>query len=178
MKKFLVLAAVAATVAAVVVVPQAGAHATVTLMLPQGKSLTAASGTYVLRVPNERSNKSTYKVIMTVPDAVQQGISVRGTPDWDVTLDRVDTGQKNASGDPIMKTTKITWRAKPGNLIKPGMYGVFEFRFSNPATPMSLCFSVDQLYNGSAKGVPAETVSWSGAPGTATPASCVAIVTS
>ena len=68
--------------------PAATSHATVSLLQPQGKALTAASVTYILRVPNEKAAQSTYSVIMTVPEAVQQSISVKQMADWTITLQR------------------------------------------------------------------------------------------
>jgi uncharacterized protein YcnI len=171
-KKLISLAAVVAVVA-IVWVPLAGAHATVNLLL--GQPLTASTATWFLRVPNERPNKSTFKVTMTVPAAIQQSISVRQTPGWTVALTRQDTGQKDGEGYPIYNVTKVTWQAQKGNLIYPGMYGAFEFRFRAPSTSGQLCFPVDQVYNGAAKGMAAEIVSWSGPAGSATPASCVSI---
>ena len=176
MKTFgiLILVAVGAAFAA----PAATSHATVSLLQPQGKALTAASVTYILRVPNEKAAQSTYSVIMTVPEAVQQSISVKQMADWTITLQRKDTGQKNAAGEAIMATEKITWRSKPGSLIRPGFYGEFQFRLRNPATPQRVCYSIDQWYNAKAKGGKSELVSWSGVSTSATPASCVDVVAS
>jgi len=167
MKKIALSLAAAAAVAAVAA-PLAIGHATVSLLQPQGSALTGKSGTWILRVPNERDNRSTFKVTLNVPTAIQSSVSVRQSSQWTASI------VKGASG-----VSQVTWKAKTADdQIHPGEYGVFEFRFTNPATAQSLCFSIDQVYNGSAKGVSAETVSWSGAPGTATPASCVAIVAS
>jgi uncharacterized protein YcnI len=163
----------AALAAAAVVVPFAGAHATVNLLA--GQAATASTATWFLRVPNERPSKSTFRVSMSVPTAIQQSFSVRQAPGWKVTFTRQDTGQKDGEGNAIANTTKVTWQALPGNLIYPGMYAAFEFRFKAPSTPGQLCFSIDQIYNGAAKGMATETVSWLGAPDSRTPASCVAI---
>ncbi|HTZ05108.1 MAG TPA: DUF1775 domain-containing protein [Gaiellaceae bacterium] len=171
MKKL--IAAAAAVVVAGVYAPFAGAHATVNLLL--GQPTAASTATWFLRVPNERANKSTFKVTMSVPAAIQQSITVRQAPGWKVTFTRVDTGQKDGEGNPIYNTTQVTWQSLPGNLIRPGMYGSFEFRFKAPSTAQQLCFPVDQVYNGAVKGMAAETVSWSGPPTSATPASCVNI---
>jgi uncharacterized protein YcnI len=172
MKKLISIAA-AAIVAAALWIPYAGAHATVNLLL--GQSTTASTATWFLRVPNERTNKSTFKVTMKVPVEAQASIAVRQTPGWTVTLTRQDTGQKDGTGNPIYNITAVTWQAQKGNLIYPGMYQSFEFRFKAPSTPASLCFPVDQVYNGQAKGMLTETVSWSGPSTSATPASCVNI---
>jgi uncharacterized protein YcnI len=176
MKKLIPLAV--AAVAAAVAVPFASGHATVSLMQPQGRALTAQSVTYILRVPNEKAAQSTYSVTMNVPEAVQESISVRQMADWTITLQRRDTGRKNSSGDAIMATTAITWRAKKGAnaLIRPGMYGEFQFRLRNPAQPTRMCFPTDQWYNARQKGGQSERVSWSGGSDSATPASCVDVV--
>jgi uncharacterized protein YcnI len=174
MKRIVIL--VGAAVGAAVAAPFAGGHATVSLMQPQGRALTGASVTYILRVPNEKAAQSTYSVTMNVPEAAQGSISVKQLGDWNITLQRRDTGQRNADGEPVMATTRITWRAKPGSLIKPGMYGEFQFRMRNPAAPGRVCFSIDQWYNAKARGGKSELVSWSGPSDSATPASCVDVV--
>jgi uncharacterized protein YcnI len=176
MKRIVILAV--AALGAVVAAPFAGGHATVSLMQPQGRALTGASVTYILRVPNEKAAQSTYSVTMTVPEVARTSISVKQLGDWNITLQRRDTGQKNAAGEAIMATEKITWRSKPGSLIKPGMYGEFQFRMRNPATPSRVCFSVDQWYNAKSRGGKSELVSWSGASDSATPASCIDVVAS
>jgi uncharacterized protein YcnI len=176
MKKLVLFALTA--VAAGVVAPFASPHATVSLMQPQGRALTAASVTYILRVPNEKAAQSTYSVTMNVPEAVQESISVRQMADWTITLKRRDTGRKNSSGDAIMATESITWRAKKGAnaIIKPGMYGEFQFRLRNPASPTRICFPTDQWYNARSRGGKNELVAWSGGSESATPASCVDVV--
>ena len=174
-KKLLSLG-LAAIAACALWVPYAGAHATVNLLL--GQSLTSATATWFLRVPNERPNKSTFKVTMSVPPEAQSSIAVRQMPGWTTTLTRQDTGQKDGDGNPIYNITAITWQAQKGNLIQPGMYQSFEFRFKAPPTPASLCFPTVQVYNGAAKSMATETVNWTGPAGSATPASCVNITAS
>jgi len=174
MKKLISLTGVA--LVAAVAAPFAIGHATVSLLQPQGKALTAARTTYILRVPNERAAQSTFSVTMNVPEAVQRAISVKQMADWTIKLQRRDTGEKNAEGDAIFAVEKVTWRAKKGNMIKPGFYGEFQFRLQNPATPQKLCFPTDQWYNAKLKGGTNELVSWSGDAASATPASCVDVV--
>jgi uncharacterized protein YcnI len=135
MKKQLFAALAAATVTAAIYAPFAGAHATANLLL--GQPTAASTATWFLRVPNERPNKSTFKVTMNVPTAIQQSISVRQTPGWKMTFTRQDTGQKDGEGNAIYNTTQVTWQASKGNLIAPGMYQSFEFRFKAPSTPTS-----------------------------------------
>jgi uncharacterized protein YcnI len=166
---------------AVLAVPAASAHAVVSPYMPQGSALTGARTAYILRVPNERANRATFKVTMNVPTAVQTAISVLAMPGWNIKLTRVDTGQKAADGSPIMATTSITWAAKKGMQIMPGFYTELFFRFQNPLTPTRLCFPTLQYYGGTlnAKGLAkgaGELVSWTGDASSATPASCVDIV--
>jgi uncharacterized protein YcnI len=167
---------VAATVA-----PLAFGHATVSPYSPQGAALTGARTAYVLRVPNERADRATTKVTMTVPVEVRTAISVLTMPGWNIKLTRVDTGQKTSEGAPVMATTQVTWTSKKGNEIMPGFYTELFFRFQNPLTPARLCFPTLQYYagklnaKGKAKGA-GELVSWTGPADSATPASCVSIV--
>jgi uncharacterized protein YcnI len=163
----------------------AGAHATVSPFQPQTTPLTSARTSYVLRVPNEKFSQPTYKVVLFVPKAIQEAISVRQSSDWKTRLTRVNTGKKNEEGDPLLATTAITWVAKQGSQIDPGFFGEFFIRWQNPATPQALCFPVHQYYRGatSAKGkkkgkkarraAKPEIVRWIGPPSAEFPASCV-----
>jgi uncharacterized protein YcnI len=168
----------AAAVASLMLTPLASGHATVSLLQPQGKALTAARVTYVLRVPNEKTAQNTFDVVMNVPEAVQTRISVKQMPDWVVRLVKVDTGQKSAQGDPIFRITKVRWIAKAGNQIEPGFYGEFQFRLQNPVDPQRLCFPTDQWYTKAAADGKPELVSWSGPSDSERPASCVDVVAS
>ena len=176
MKRIVIVAAV--FLCAAVAVPFATGHATISPLQPQGKALTSASVSYVLRVPNERAAQSTFRVVMRVPAAVQRVITVKQMPDWTITLRRRDTGERNARGEKIFAVQQITWRAKKGNAIRPGFYGEFLFRMQNPATPQRLCFSADQWYSARRKGGRPELVRWSGAATSPTPALCLEIVSS
>jgi uncharacterized protein YcnI len=71
MKKKLLILTVAAAAAAAVLAPLGGAHATVSMLQPQGRALTSARTTYVLRVPNEKAKQDTTRVVLTVPPAIQ-----------------------------------------------------------------------------------------------------------
>ena len=166
----------------------AGAHATVSPFQPQSTPLTAARTLYVLRVPNEKPKQPTYKVILHVPAAVQEAISVRQVSDWKVRLTRKDTGRKDPEGNPAYAVTAISWTAKRGAQIEPGFFGEFYFRFSNPAAAQRICFPVLQYYRGEASTKKSakrsakkkrrasekpEIVSWIGPPDAEFPASCV-----
>ncbi len=169
---------VGAVAAVLALTPFASGHATVSLIQPQGKALTSARASYILRVPNEKTEQNTYDVVMNVPAAVQTAISVKQMPDWKVVLYKRDTGQKTAEGAPIFAIEKVRWVAKAGNEIQPGFYGVFEFRLVNPKDPQKLCFPTIQWYTKKAEGGKAEAVRWTGDSTSPTPASCLDIVAS
>ena len=145
MKKLLSLGAGA--LALLVLTPLASGHATVSLLQPQGRAFTAASVTYILRVPNEKCGEST---LQRDHDRAGRGPAVdlgQAMADWTVILERRDTGQKNSRrrGDHGDRARSPGAR-RPGARIKPGFYGEFQFRLRNPASPQRLCFSIDQWY--------------------------------
>ena len=174
--------ALGAMVALLAVPAGAGAHATVSPFHPQSTPLTAARTSYVLRVPNEKGEQSTYKTTLFVPAALQEVISVKQQGDWSVRLKRRDTGKKNDEGETIYAITSISWIAKKGSEVKPGFFGEFFIRFQNPVQPGKFCFPVNQYYR--AKGftklskrqqrsAKPELVSWSGPSDAEFPASCI-----
>jgi uncharacterized protein YcnI len=172
----------AATAAALLAVPAAaGAHATVNAMQPQGKSLTSARQLYVVRVPSEREKTDTYQVSMFVPPAVQQSIRVMKKPGWRITLAKKDTGIKSPEGEAVFAIEKITWTAvRRSSAIEPLHFDDFPVRWQNPAAPQRTCFWIYQTY-GNRKGSRwdrVETVKWSGASTSETPASCVSFTES
>jgi uncharacterized protein YcnI len=159
-------AAAVAMAGALAVPALASGHATVSATQPQGKTLTAARTSYVLRVPNERDDAGTHRVVMFVPAAVQEAISFRKVPGWRVKLYR--DGKK---------ITKVAWSARSArSVIDPGFYEEFSFRFQNPATAQKLCFGAKQFYERVAPSKRGETVYWTGPADSETPASCVDIV--
>lgn len=177
MKKAIVTGLALAALAAAVT-PFASGHATVSLLQPQGKALTAARVAYVLRAPNEKAKQATFQVTLYVPEAAQTSISVKQTPDWAVVLKRRPTGEVDAEGNPRYAIERVTWIARPGNRIDPGFYGEWSFRMQNPATPQRLCFAIDQWYTKKTDGGKPEVVKWNGDSSSATPASCVDVVAS
>ena len=169
---------VAAIAAILAVTPLASGHSTVSLLQPQGKALTSARAAYVLRSPNEKAKQATIMVTMYVPAPVQETISVKQTPDWAIVLKRRETGQVDAEGNPRYAIERITWIARPGNRIEPGFYGEWAFRMQNPATAQKLCFAIDQWYSKKTADGKPEVVKWSGDSASATPASCLDVVSS
>jgi uncharacterized protein YcnI len=169
---------VAAVAAILAVTPLASGHSTVSLLQPQGKALTSARAAYVLRSPNEKAKQATIMVTMYVPEPVQETISVKQTPDWAAVVKRRETGQVDAEGNPRYAIERITWIARPGNRIEPGFYGEWSFRMQNPATAQKLCFAIDQWYSKKTADGKPEVVKWSGDASSATPASCLDVVSS
>jgi len=174
MKK-LIAVACAAGAAALAVPAVAGAHAVVSPLQPQGTSLTSARQLYVLRVPNEDAEHGTWKVVMLVPEAVQESIAFQKLPGWRVDLKRERTGRDDDHGHPLMKTTRVTWTAKSrDDEADPGFFQDFTFRFQNPAAAGPVCFNVSQHYRRSERRrAGGEVVRWFGNPTSETPASCV-----
>ena len=151
-------------------------HATVSALQPQGTSLTAARGTYVVRAPNEREAQNTWKIVMNVPTQIQESISFRQVPDWRLKIVREDTGRKGEGGSKIFAVKRVAWTAKTKDAeIEPGMFGEWAIRYVNPATPTTLCFGILQYYRSTqGKRVKPEVVSWTGDPATSdTPRSCI-----
>ena len=171
----------AATAAASLAIPAAaGAHATVSAIQPQGKTLTSARQAYVVRVPTERSETSTYQVSLFVPPAIQESIRLAKKPGWTIKVAKKDTGKKDAEGGAVYAVQKVTWTAKKGQGIDPLYFDDFLVRWQNPATPQRMCFWIHQTY-GTWKGSRwdrVETVKWSGNSTSATPASCIGYVES
>jgi periplasmic copper chaperone A len=174
--------ALGATVVLMAVPAGAGAHATVSPFQPQTTPLTAARTSYVLRVPNEKGEQNTYKVILFVPTALQEVISVKQQGDWSVRLKRRDTGKKNEEGEPVYAITSISWIAKKGSEIKPGFFGEFFIRFQNPVQPGRFCFPTNQYYRPKGfdklskrqkRSAKPELVAWTGPPDAEFPASCI-----
>jgi len=173
---------VAAGIALLSMPAGAGAHAVVSPFQPQTPPLTAARTLYVLRVPNEEESLVTYKVVMPVPPALQEAISVKPTPGWRTHLSRKWTGKTEKFGNEVFKiyaTSKITWTAKRGEGLYPGFFDDFFFRFQNPAQAQQICFPVFQFYGKARKSGRfklAKTVNWNGPPNSESPASCVNVL--
>jgi hypothetical protein len=138
---------------------------------------------YVLRVPNEKPKQATYKVILHVPAAIQERISVKQVSDWRVRLTRKDTGRKDEEGNAIYAITAISWTARKGAEIDPHFFGDFYIRIQNPTTAQQLCFPTLQYYEGArsskrkrGKRAKPEVVKWIGPPTAEFPASCVNVL--
>ena len=137
----------AASAAILAVVPFASGHATVSLLQPQGKALTAARVAYVVRAPNEKAKQDTIHA-HDVRAGGGAGVDLRQA---DARLDgRAEAarhGPGRRRGQPSFAIERVTWIAKKGMRIQPGFYGEWSFRMQNPAAPQRLCFAIDQWYS-------------------------------
>ena len=172
----LAAAVASAAIAALAVPALSSGHAPVPPLHPPGASLTGASGTYVVRVPNERPAQSTWKVVMYVPAELQEGISFKQTPGWKLRILTEDTGRKDTKGAAVLAVKRVSWTATgPDAEIDPKMFGEWAIRYRNPATPTTLCFGIAQYYrNADGSRRRSEIVNWTGDPATSdTPRSCI-----
>jgi hypothetical protein len=172
----LTAAVISAGVAALAVPALSSGHATVSALQPQGASLTGASGTYVVRAPNEKAAQNTWKVVMYVPAELQDSISFKQTSDWKISMLKEDTGRKDAEGSPVFAVKRVSWTARSKDAeIEPKMFGEWAIRYRNPASPATVCFGIAQYYrNTDGNRVKPEIVNWTGDPATAaTPRSCI-----
>ena len=101
-------------IVALTMTPLASGHATVSLV-GATSALTNARSNYVVRVPNERANRSTSRVVLNVPESVQERISVQVVPGWNVRLVTRDTGQRDAEGAPVLAVTQVIWLREDRN---------------------------------------------------------------
>ena len=159
------LRTVAALTAAAALAAPAAASAHVTVNPPQ-----AAPGSFAVltvRVPNERDNKGTNKVVVNLPDGFFS-LSYKKVPGWTIVptktkLDKpVDLGEFSAD----TQFTKVTMTARPAGVIRPGQFEEFPLSVRIPSGKKGdvLAFPSVQTYQGG------ETVRWTGAPSSDTPA--------
>ncbi|MEA2392383.1 MAG: hypothetical protein QOJ82_274 [Solirubrobacteraceae bacterium] len=173
------IAAAAMAAAALAIPAVAGAHTTISALQPQGSLLTSARGTYVVRSPNETPTQRTWKIVMYVPQPLQESISVRQLPDWKVRMKTTDTGKKDSDGNAVLAVSRISWTAKSrDDEVAPHFYGEWPVRFQNPPFAGKLCFGFSQFYtnleNGSRRNP--DIVQWTGAAASEHPSSCLTIV--
>lgn len=175
MKRRKIVASVTA-VAALGTAATAVAHTTISSPVP-GPQLTSASGSYVIRSPNETPKQRTWKIVAYVPQAVATAITVKQLPDWKSRLYTTDTGTKDADGNPVLAVNRISWTARTrGDEIPPRFYGEWPVRFRNPAAPGRYCFGFDQYYtNADGSRRRPEIVAWTGPASAEHPASCLTV---
>ena len=119
---------------------------------------TAEQGSWTkvtFRVPNERDDASTTKVVIELPtDHPIAFVSVKPVPGWTVKADKtkLPTPVKTEDGEISSAVTKITWT---GGKIEPGQFQEFDASLGPlPTDTDTLVFKADQTYSGG------EVVSW------------------
>ncbi|MFI0406354.1 YcnI family protein [Actinomadura sp. 3N508] len=123
---------------------------------------TAEQGTYAkvaFRVPNERDNASTTKLVVHLPaDRPLSSVSVRPVPGWTVKAEKTKlaTPIKTEGGEQTEAVTRITWS---GGKIDPGTFQEFDVSMGRlPADTGELMFKADQTYSNG------EVVKWDQPP--------------
>ncbi|GII77203.1 membrane protein [Sphaerisporangium rufum] len=111
------------------------------------------------RVPNERDNASTTKIVVEFPtDHPLPFVSVRPVPGWkvEVTEGKLPAPVKSKYGEITEAVTKITWS---GGKIEPHQFQEFEVSMGSlPEDTDQLTFPTTQTYSND------EVVKWADAP--------------
>ena len=150
---------VAALTAAAALAAPAAASAHVTVNPPQ-----ATPGSFAImtvRVPNERDNKGTNRVVMNLPDGLFS-LSYKKVPGWRIQVTKtrldepVDLGEFSADE----QFTRVTFTARPTGVIRPGQFEEFPLSVRVPSGRRGdvLVFPTTQRYQGG------ELVRWTGGP--------------
>jgi uncharacterized protein len=156
----------AAALAAAAIVP-ASASAHVTL-----QPNTATAGAYTrlnVRVPNERDDASTSKIVVQFPDGFPSA-SYEPVPGWSVKVKTKKLAQpvKTDDGEITEGVDTITWTAdSKQDAIPPGAFRDFGLSLKIPDQPGKLTFKALQTYSSG------EVVRWIGEEGSDTPAPIV-----
>ncbi|HEY8481892.1 MAG TPA: YcnI family protein [Spirillospora sp.] len=123
---------------------------------------TAEQGSYAkvaFRVPNERDNASTTKVVVHLPvEHPLSSVSVRPTPGWTVKVEKSKLPKpiKAHGGELTEAVTKITWS---GGEIEPGQFQEFDVSMGQlPTDTDRMIFKADQFYSNG------EVVKWEEEP--------------
>jgi uncharacterized protein YcnI len=143
------LIAVMATFALLAFAAGASAHAEVSPKV----SLSGKLQLFSLAVPTEKSNLTTSKVVMTVPDGFGIDSFVPAPPGWRQTI------QQSGSGSNTV-ITKVTWM---GGKTPTGEDSLFQF-LAQPASSKTYTFVVQQTYSDGS------IVNWSGPESSDAPA--------
>lgn len=148
-----------ALVGAVVAVsaPAASAHVTV----QPTEAITGAFARFVVRVPNERPDADTTKVVVKMPPLTF--VSFEPKDGWTRKVKMVELDEPiDAFGQEITEAVgKVTWK---GGRIRPGEFLEFGFSARMPDNEETLTFEALQTYSGG------EVIRWTGAPDSETPA--------
>jgi periplasmic copper chaperone A len=130
----------------------------------------AAAGSFsvmTVRVPNERDDKGTRKVNLTLPDGVYF-LSYKKVPGWKikVTKRQLETPVDLGGFSVDEQFTKVTFTARKRGIIRPGQFEEFPLSVRVPSGNAGdvIAFGAVQVYQGG------EKVRWTGAPDSETPA--------
>ena len=161
MKKLFV--SVTAAAVALLVVAPAWAHVTV----QPSEAIAESFAKFVVRVPNERDNANTTKVVVQFP--AMAFVSFADVPGWtrDVKM-RTLKKPLEAFGESLKEVVgTVTWS---GGEIEPGEFMEFPFSAAMPSGEVELKFPALQTYSNG------EVVKWTGEEDSDTPAATVATV--
>lgn len=155
MRKALLGALAGAAVA--VLAPPAAAHVTV----QPSEAISGTFSRFVVRVPNERPDADTTKVVLKMPPLTF--VSFEPKDGWKRKVKMVELEEPiDAFGQEITEAVgKVTWK---GGRIGPGEFLEFGFSARMPDGEETLTFEALQTYTGG------EVVQWTGAPDSETPA--------
>lgn len=137
--------------------PAASAHVTV----QPTEAIAGSFSRFVVRVPNERPDADTTKVVVNMPPLAF--VSFEPKDGWKRKVKMVQLDQPiEAFGQEITEAVgKVTWK---GGRIGPGEFLEFGFSAKMPDGEETLTFEALQTYSGG------EVVEWTGAPDSETPA--------
>ena len=155
MKRALVAALVGAVVT--MLAPAAAAHVTV----QPNEAIVGAFSRFVVRVPNERPDADTTKVVVKMPPLTF--VSFEPKEGWKRKVKMVELDEPiEAFGQEITEAVgRVTWS---GGRIGPGEFLEFGFSARMPDAEETLTFEALQKYSGG------EVVRWTGEPDSETPA--------
>ncbi|HEV2757456.1 MAG TPA: YcnI family protein [Actinomycetota bacterium] len=158
MRRALVGALVGALVA--VLAPAAAAHVTV----QPNEAISGTFSRFVVRVPNERPDADTTKVVVNMPPLTF--VSFEPKDGWKRKVEMVELDEPiDAFGQEITEAVgSVTWK---GGRIGPGEFLEFGFSARMPDGEETLTFEALQTYTGG------EVVEWTGAADSETPAATV-----
>jgi periplasmic copper chaperone A len=164
--------ALVASVAAALIIPAvAGAHVTL-------QPNTAAAGGFTrldVRVPNERDDAATVKVVVQLPPGVATA-SYEPVPGWTVKVTREQLEQPiDVHGEPVTEqVSRITWTGnhRRGGIVAPGQFQDFgvSLRVPDGEAGATLTFKALQTYEDG------EVVRWIGPEDAEKPAPTVTLV--
>jgi uncharacterized protein YcnI len=104
----------------------------------------------VFRVPNERDDASTIKVVVRLPlDTPLTSVRVKPHAGWDAKIERQKLPTPIESGDTTIDEAPatITWTAQPGTKIGPDQFDEFEVSAGRLPEVDSMVFPAEQTYD-------------------------------